>query len=68
VVIQNPRRAWNAVDDFGGQQQRPRVSAVVQSCGHYSEGKAAPDYQRACIGLARKGFVARLSAMTKSWP
>ena len=35
-----------------------RLPAVVQSCGHYSEGKAAPDYQRACIGLARKGFVA----------
>jgi dienelactone hydrolase len=32
--------------------------AVVQSCGHYEEGKAAEDYQRACIGLARKGFVA----------
>jgi cephalosporin-C deacetylase-like acetyl esterase len=31
--------------------------AVIQSCGHYAEGKAAPDYQRACIGLARKGFV-----------
>jgi dienelactone hydrolase/pimeloyl-ACP methyl ester carboxylesterase len=32
--------------------------AVVQSCGHYEEGKAAEDYQRACIGLARKGFIA----------
>ena len=32
--------------------------AVVQSCGHYEEGKAAQDYQRACIGLAKKGFVA----------
>ncbi len=41
---------------------RPRTGAmlpgVVQLCGHYDEGKAAPDYQSACIGLARKGFVA----------
>ena len=35
-----------------------RRAAVVESCGHYEEGKAAPDYQRACIGLAKKGFVA----------
>ena len=34
------------------------LPAVVQSCGHYEEGKAAEDYQRACIGLAKKGFVA----------
>jgi len=31
---------------------------VIESCGHYTEGKAAPDYQRACAGLATKGFVA----------
>src|SRR5207247_3880598 len=31
---------------------------VIQSCGHYAEGKAAPDYARACIGLAKKGIVA----------
>ena len=41
---------------------RPRTGAtlpgVVQLCGHYDEGKAAPDYQSACIGLARKGFAA----------
>ena len=35
-----------------------RRPAVVQSCGHYEGGKAAEDYQRACIGLAKKGFVA----------
>lgn len=35
-----------------------RRAAVVQSCGHYEEGKAAADYQRACIGLAKKGFIA----------
>ena len=35
-----------------------RRAAVVQSCGHYEEGKAAGDYQRACIGLAKKGMVA----------
>jgi cephalosporin-C deacetylase-like acetyl esterase len=35
-----------------------RRPAVVQSCGHYEEGKTAEDYQRACIGLAKKGFVA----------
>ncbi len=32
--------------------------AVIESCGHYMQGKAAPDYQKACAGLARKGFVA----------
>jgi dienelactone hydrolase len=36
----------------------PRRAAVVQSCGHYVEGKAAADYQRACIGLAKKGIIA----------
>jgi cephalosporin-C deacetylase-like acetyl esterase len=34
--------------------QRP---AIIQSCGHHWAGKAAPDYQRASIGLARKGFI-----------
>jgi len=38
-----------------GSGRRP---AVVQDCGHYQSGKAAPDYQRACIGLAKKGIVA----------
>jgi len=32
--------------------------AVIQSCGHYKEAKAAQDYQKACAGLARKGFIA----------
>ena len=35
-----------------------RRPAVVHDCGHYQEGKAAPDYQSACIGLAKKGIVA----------
>ncbi len=34
-----------------------RRAAVVQSCGHYDEGKAKDDYQRACIGLVKRGFV-----------
>jgi hypothetical protein len=29
-----------------------RRPAVVQSCGHYEEGKATPDYQLACAALA----------------
>src|SRR5690349_13817669 len=33
-----------------------RRAAVVQSCGHYDEGKAKDDYQRACIGLVKRGF------------
>jgi dienelactone hydrolase len=42
---------------------RPRSTAtkrpaVVQVCGHYLEGKATPDYAKACAGLAMKGFVA----------
>jgi len=42
---------------------RPKAIArpcpgVIESCGHYEEGKAAPDYQSACIGLAKKGIVA----------
>jgi len=32
--------------------------AVIESCGHYREAKAQEDYQRACAGLATKGFVA----------
>jgi len=35
-----------------------RRPGVVQTCGHYLEGKAAPDYARACAGLAKKGFIA----------
>lgn len=34
-----------------------RRAAVVQSCGHYEEAKAKDDYQKACIGLAKRGFV-----------
>ena len=35
-----------------------RRPAVVQTCGHYLEGKATVDYATACAGLAMKGFVA----------
>ena len=35
-----------------------RRPAVVHDCGHYQSGKAAPDYQSACIGLVKKGIVA----------
>jgi cephalosporin-C deacetylase-like acetyl esterase len=31
---------------------------VIESCGHYEEGKAALDYQRACASLAAKGIAA----------
>src|SRR5947209_13659024 len=31
------------------------LPTVLVSCGHYPNGKAAPDYQRCCIGLALKG-------------
>ncbi|HQO35025.1 MAG TPA: acetylxylan esterase [bacterium] len=31
--------------------------AVLFACGHYPEGKAAENYQRCCIGLAKKGYV-----------
>ncbi len=34
-----------------GAMRRP---AVIQSCGHYGAGKAAPDYQSACVGRQRK--------------
>jgi cephalosporin-C deacetylase-like acetyl esterase len=37
-----------------------RRPGVIESCGHYGEGKAAPDYQSACIGLAKKGIVAMI--------
>ena len=40
------------------QSTGTRLPAVVQSCGHYNEGKAAAHYQRVCIGLAKKGLVA----------
>jgi cephalosporin-C deacetylase-like acetyl esterase len=35
-----------------------RRPAVVQTCGHYMEGKATVDYATACAALAMKGFVA----------
>ncbi len=31
--------------------------AVLFACGHWPDGKAAGDYQRCCIGLAKKGYV-----------
>jgi dienelactone hydrolase len=34
-----------------------RRAAVVHPCGHYDEAKAKDDYQKACIGLAKKGIV-----------
>jgi hypothetical protein len=37
-----------------------RRPAVIESCGHYAEGKASPDYQSACVGLAKKGIVAMI--------
>jgi cephalosporin-C deacetylase-like acetyl esterase len=35
-------------------QRRP---AVLHACGHYDDSKAWADYQLACIGLAKRGFV-----------
>ena len=35
----------------------PPFPAAVQSCGHYAEAKAHPDYQRMAILLALNGFV-----------
>lgn len=31
--------------------------AVIFLCGHFDQGKAAPEYQAACADLARNGFV-----------
>jgi len=36
----------------------PPFPAVLMPCGHDSNGKAAPNYQRACILLARNGIAA----------
>ena len=33
------------------------LAATEESQPYYLEGKAAPDYQAACIGLAKKGIV-----------
>jgi dienelactone hydrolase len=35
-----------------------RRPAVVEVCGHYVEGKATPDYAKACASLAMRGIVA----------
>ena len=34
------------------------LPAVIESCGHYAEGKAGPNYQKACAALATKGIIA----------
>ncbi|MBI4909108.1 MAG: acetylxylan esterase [Acidobacteria bacterium] len=34
------------------------LPAVIESCGHYPEGKAAPEYQKVCAGLASHGIIA----------
>jgi cephalosporin-C deacetylase-like acetyl esterase len=34
-----------------------RRPGLVHACGHYDEGKAKDDYQRASIGLVRRGFI-----------
>jgi len=38
-----------------------KLPAVVVSCGHTDDGKAAETYQRFCILLARHGFIALIS-------
>ena len=58
IVFESRPEYYVTVNLYRPKSTGPRRPAVVQSCGHYEEGKAAGDYQRACIGLAKKGFVA----------
>lgn len=36
---------------------KPPFPGILFPCGHSLEGKAYPDYQRCCIGLAKKGYL-----------
>ena len=58
VVFESRPEYYVTANLYRPKSTGTRRPAVVQSCGHYEEGKATPDYQRACIGLAKKGFVA----------
>jgi cephalosporin-C deacetylase-like acetyl esterase len=58
IIFESRPSYYVSANLYRPQSQTARAPAVIQSCGHYIEGKAAPDYQRVAIGLARKGIVA----------
>jgi dienelactone hydrolase len=58
VVFESRPRHFVTANLYLPERMNSLRPAVIESCGHYMEGKAAPDYQRVCAGLARKGFVA----------
>ena len=57
IVFESRPEYYVTANVYRPNSTATRRAAVVESCGHYESGKAAPDYQRACIGLAKKGFV-----------
>src|ERR1022692_3425218 len=58
VIFESRPEYYVTANVYRPNSTSAKRAAVVESCGHYEEGKAAADYQRACIGLAKKGFVA----------
>ena len=57
VLFESRPRYFVSANLYRPASQTAPAPAVIQSCGHYNEGKAAPDYQRVAIGLAQKGIV-----------
>ncbi|HUS07988.1 MAG TPA: alpha/beta fold hydrolase [Bryobacteraceae bacterium] len=57
ILFESRPRFYVTASIYRPKSAGMRRPAVIQSCGHYVEGKAAADYQRTSIGLARKGFV-----------
>ena len=57
LIFQSRPQFYVTANLYRPKSTGARRAAVVQSCGHYEEAKAKDDYQRACIGLVKKGFV-----------
>ncbi len=58
ILFESRPRYYVTANLYRPERMTGPVPAVIESCGHYGAGKAAPDYQKACAGLAIKGILA----------
>ena len=57
IIFESQPGYYVPVNLYRPKSTGQRRAAVVHPCGHYDEAKAKDDYQKACIGLAKKGIV-----------
>jgi dienelactone hydrolase len=58
IIFESRPKFYVTANLYRPKSTESRRPALIHSCGHYETAKAAPDYQRVCIGLAKKGFIA----------